>query len=508
MSGPMPGSRPVLTCEEVRRHEERLYGGNPEREWAAMEAAGRGVGEALLADVTEAGGLPPQGTLLVLAGKGHNGGDAFLAARVILERHPRVTAAVLPVFGEGALRPLAARALARLRETAGPRVRRVDPESLPDGCDICVDGIFGYSFRPPLDERALAVLRRVNAGAFRLRAAVDLPTGLDHPDAFRADFCYATGVLKSPLPDLASAGRIRLIDLGWRFDDGMGDDRTWTLTPAMLRSLAGLRPAASDKRTYGHLAVVGGSRHLPGAVLMAVRAALRSGVGLVTAFVPESLCAAFAAAAPEAMWVGWPETADGGLSLDGAHLLRERLPRFSALLAGPGLGREPETHAWLQDLVRGGDLPLVLDADALQPGVVGLGKAPRILTPHAGEFARIAAGRGPREVAQACGAILVLKGSHTAIEDGSCRHVSLTGGPILARGGSGDVLAGLIAGLLAEKPGGPREAATLGVLWHGMAADVLARAQGQRAAAATDLLGVLGHVLRSPEVMACPPPGI
>jgi ADP-dependent NAD(P)H-hydrate dehydratase / NAD(P)H-hydrate epimerase len=498
MNRPLPDALPVLSCDEVRRHEERLYGGDPEREWAAMMTAGAGVAGALLDDLSEIGGMPPNGKLLVLAGKGHNAGDALLAARVILARNPAATAAVLPVYGEGALRPLAARALARLREGAPTRVRLADADELWDGSDVCVDGIFGYSFRPPLDAPALAVLRRVNAATFRLRAAVDLPSGLDHPDAFRADFCYAAGALKRPLPDLPNAGRIRLIDLGWRFGSEIGGDRPWTLTPAALGSLARLRPAASDKRSHGHLAVVGGSRSLPGAALMAVLAALRSGVGLVTAFVPESLCAAFAAVAPEAMWVGWPETADGGLSLDGAHLLRERLSRFSAVLVGPGLGREPETHAWLEEFVRQAPLPLVLDADALQPGVVGVGTAPRILTPHAGEFARIAGGREARELARLWSAVLVLKGPLTAIEDGATRHLALAGGPVLARGGSGDLLAGIIGGLLAEDPSRVTGAAAAGVLWHGWAADLLARERGQRAVRVTDLLDYLGPALRHP----------
>ena len=109
--------------------------------------------------------------------------------------------------------------------------------------------------------------------------------------------------------------------------------------------LAGLRPPQSDKRSQGHLLVLGGSRSYPGAVLMTVLAALRSGAGLVTAFVPESLAPAFAARAPEAMWVGWPETPDGGLALEGRHLLRTRDWRANALVIGPGLGREAGDHS-------------------------------------------------------------------------------------------------------------------------------------------------------------------
>jgi len=269
--------------------------------------------------------------------------------------------------------------------------------------------------------------------------------------------------------------------------------------------------------------VVGGSTGMAGAPCLCGLAALRSGAGLVTAFVPESLVPAFAARAPEAMWVGWPETPDGGLALEGRHLLRARLDHASALVIGPGLGREAETLALVADLVESAKVPLVLDADALQSEIVRAGKAVRILTPHAGEFARI-------KDAVPTGATLVLKGPVTRIESraglqpafgrakGGLKsrpaaeaivYHSFFGGPVLARGGSGDVLAGLIGGLLAqivaERPSAPRGgesasatllAAARGVVWHGLAADALARAHGQTAVATTQLLDFLPAVLR------------
>jgi NAD(P)H-hydrate epimerase len=222
---------------------------------------------------------------------------------------------------------------------------------------------------------------------------------------------------------------------------------------------------------------------------MCVRAALRSGAGLVTALLPESLVPAFAAQAPEAMWVGWPETPDGGLALEGFHLLAARLARASALVIGPGLGREAETLALVRDVVTQAKLPLVIDADALQADVVGLGQAPRVLTPHAGELARIAAAVGEQ-------AVLVRKGPMTQIVAGGVTYHSCFGGPVLARGGSGDVLAGLIGGLLAQTPGEPLLAAVRGVAWHGLAADALARAHGQTAVVTTQVLDFLGVALR------------
>ncbi len=490
-----PSSHPILTCDEARAREEKLFGGDEAREWSAMQAAGRAVATAVLEDFQEIGGFPPAGLVLVLAGKGHNGGDALLAVRAVLEKFPAARAEVVFAFGERALRPLAARAWRELAQAAGGRVT-VGPAA--GGCDLVLDGVFGFQFRPPLDAATAALLVRVNALPVQLRAAVDLPSGLGEPDAFRADFTYATGIVKQPLLGLANAGRVRYLDLGF-FDHepfaGPATDRV--LTDAVLAPLRALRGAQTDKRSFGHLFVVAGSGDYPGAALMSVLAALRSGVGLVTALVPEPLVAAFAARAPEAMWVGCPVTERGGLALEGLHRIRERLARATALLIGSGIGREPETLALVAEILKLGTLPAVLDADALQPELVRAGNGARVLTPHTGEFARISGGKALREFAAESGATIVRKGPVTEICSGAEVLHSFHGGPVLARGGSGDVLAGLIGGLLAQTPEDLLGAASRGVVWHGRAADLLARAHGQTAVTVSELLDYLPAVLRA-----------
>jgi NAD(P)H-hydrate epimerase len=379
---------------------------------------------------------------------------------------------------------------------------------------LCLDGIFGFQFRPPLDQRATEVLRRVNAASVTLRAAVDLPSGLGDPGAFRADFTYGTGIVKTPVLGAAESGRVRYLDLGF-FATATHPERRGVpvgvsaedgvLTPSVLAPLCSLRPARSDKRSHGHLMVLGGSRDYPGAVLMAVLAALRSGAGLVTALVPESLVPAFAVRAPEAMWVGWPETPDGGLALEGMHLLRARLDRATALLLGPGLGTGAETLALAADVARLAAIPLVLDADALRPAIITARGGQSVLcTPHAGEFARIAGGQALRDYCRATRAVVVLKGAVTRISDGGKVYHSLFGGPVLARGGSGDLLAGLTGGLLAQSPAEPLWAAAAGTVWHGRAADTLARAHGQVAVTAVQLLDFLPEVLRDADASAAP----
>ena len=485
----LAASHPILSCDEARNLEGKLFGGDEAREWPAMQHAGRAIAAAVQCDFAEIGGFPAGGRVLVLAGKGHNGGDALIAAQAILERHLAAHADVIFVFGERALRPLAQRAWRDLTQAAGARV--LATEEMGGAYDLCLDGVFGFQFRPPAEPRIAQLLACVNALPIRLRAAVDLPSA----GLFRADFTYATGSVKTPVLGDANAGRVRYLDLGFFRGDEPGTERV--LMPTVLAPLAALRAAQSDKRTYGHVFILAGSRNFPGAALMTVRAALRSGAGLVTAFVPETVAAAFAARAPEAMWVSWPETPDGGLALEGQHLLRERLERASALVIGSGLGSEKETLALVADLVKSATVPLVLDADALQPDIVRAGKAPRILTPHAGEFARIAKSAELRAFAKKSGATVVLKGSPTRIAggDGVVYH-SFFGGPVLARGGSGDLLAGLIGGLLAQTPGDPLLAAARGAAWHGLAADALARAHGQVAVHTTQLLDFLAVALR------------
>jgi len=510
------GSVPILSCDAARDLEKSLFAGDEAKEWPAMQRAGRALATAVLRDFAEIGGFPAAGRVLVLVGKGHNGGDALIAARAIRETFPAARLDVLFVFGERTLRPLAARAWRELSGCGVPpqdvsTLRRDAAATTTAPYDLCLDGVFGFQFRPPADARATALFAQVNALPIRLRAAVDLPSA----GLFRADFTYATGSVKSPLLGATHAGRVRYLDLGFFLGGEAGNKRV--LTPALLGPLGALRPFGSDKRTYGHVFIVGGSRSYPGAVLMTVLAALRSGAGLVTAFVPESVAAAFAARAPEAMWVAWPETPTGGLALEGEHLLRAKLARASALVIGPGLGREPETLALAAQLAKTSPVPLVLDADALQPDIVVAGDAPRIVTPHAGEFARI------REaIISDQKTTVVLKGPVTELwQTTTPTYHSFFGGPVLARGGSGDLLAGLIGGqlaqLAAERPRSPSAspeagklpapsgsvsasatllAAARGVVWHGLAADQLARTHGQVAVNITQLLDFLPAALK------------
>lgn len=493
-------STPVMTCEQARAVEQRLLSGEEEAEWAAMVRAGKGIAERLLVDFSEIGGFPSEGRMLVLAGKGHNGGDALIATRVLLQQYPQAQVEVCFVFGERSLRPLAKRAWRDLLHSAAQRVVVRRSDDALGSYDLCLDGVFGFQFRAPMDAAVGLFLAHVNRRPIRLRAAIDLPSGLDAPDAFRADFTYATGTVKRPLLTLPNAGRLRFVDLGWNVDTGEFEGAPRVLSPRILEPLTRLRSSQVDKRTFGHVGVLGGSRSFPGAVLMAVKAAIRSGVGLVTAFVPESLVATFAAAAPEAMWVGWPESPEGGLALEGTYLWRDKIDRITAWVVGPGMGRAEESLHCVKALLGSVKVPVVMDADALQPNLVRVGTVPRILTPHAGEWGRISQQESVESFSAETNAVVIAKGPLTGVVAAWQRYYSFFGGPVLARGGSGDLLAGLIGGLLAAGPEDPLLAATRGVVWHGMAADLLAQRQGHTAVATTDLLQYLSPALRSASI--------
>lgn len=499
-------SHPILSCAAAREWEAALLP-DEAAEWEAMRRAGAAIARAVAEDFREFGGLPASGRVLVLAGKGHNGGDALLAARELLARAPELAVDVIALTAESRWRPLARRAWQLLEESAGAQVARIGlSEAAGRSYELCLDGFFGFQLRPPLDEATAGLITAVNRHPrIRVRAAVDLPSGLGEPSAqviCRADFTYATGAVKDPLLNAAaatSAGRIRYLDLGF-FAANNPPARRRVVLPSVLAPLAQPRPAQSDKRSYGHLLVVGGSRSYPGAVLMTVQAALRSGTGLVTAFVPDFLAPEYAARFPEAMWVGCPVGPEGALGDGLVAAVAARRSRATAMVIGPGLGAAPETMGAVRELVAQSEVPVVLDADALRPEIFAAGTGRRLIaTPHAGEFQRLGGGEDPTEIARRTGAVLVLKGPVTRIVVSGAGEVTmlhaLAGGPVLARGGSGDILAGLIAGLAAQAPGDLVLAASRGVVWHGRAADLLARDRGQVAVQTTQLFDYLAPAL-------------
>ena len=275
-----------------------------------MKLAGVGIAEALIRDYQEISTVPDHLRIVALVGKGNNGGDALITCGHLLALFPRANVQVILSAETSEMKPLAQRAYEQLGErvhstviAAGVGVSEVtlvlSKVAEDGGIDICIDGLLGVSFVPPLRGSTLTIIEAVNAfESIRLRASVDLPSGRGDVSAenpFIADFTYATGIAKQVLFDgLASCGRIRYVDLGF-FDGAFeveGGSIESVVHPRVLEPLRKLRSASAEKRAFGHLYIVGGSVSMPGALLMSVKAAVRSGVGLVTAFAPASVAAA------------------------------------------------------------------------------------------------------------------------------------------------------------------------------------------------------------------------
>ncbi len=518
---------PVLTCAEAHRVEASLFGGDEQREAEAVQRAGTAIGEAIASDFRELGELPVDLRVLVLVGKGHNGADALVAAVVLKRLRPAGMIHVVLAEAGNSLRPAVQKGLDALQSMGGCTLHEgwgPEIERMLGGVDfdVCIDGLLGMGFQPPLRSPHDAILRWCKADLrASLRAAVDLPSGLGDAageDIFRADITYAPGIAKAPCFDEThrrSVGRVRFLDLGF-FDDVESDlslSEKRLLDRGYFRRLQRLRPVEVHKRDLGHLLVIAGSVGMPGAALMAAQAAIRSGTGLVTVMTPGSVGSQLVSALPEAMWQPFSVRPDGLFESDFMRVVSLCAERASAILIGPGLYLERHNMHLICRVVRDIHRSIVLDASALTPDILAAARArprtadPVIITPHPGEFRRLVGLRVDQPLPQpgaafksycaehhVCG---LLKGPVTALTDGQCLEFSTGGGPVLARGGTGDILAGMVGGLLSRDPTDPMEALRIGSTWHAAAADALAQDRGQEGVRTTDLMDYFHVVLRS-----------
>ena len=456
--------------------------------------------------------------IAVLCGRGNNGGDGFIAARALAETGRSVQVLVL---GDPAELKGDARAAFEEMEFS-PVVIGGDAEldgaearAVLDGADLIVDAVVGTGFKPPLRGVAAALRERVN-GMTTPVVAVDLPSGWDADSrefsaggAYRAD---AVVTFTAPKPahvfgNLTGSvyGPIVVADIG---SPAAAVQSALKLTWAGASKQIAEKPrkADSNKGMYGHVLMVGGSRGKSGAPAMASLAALRAGAGLVTAAIAESILPQVAGVTPELMTVPLKETGEG--AIDSARVdFDALLKRMTVAAVGPGLGESAAAEEFVLTMVEKAQVPLVLDADALNilarhPERIDGGGRTMVLTPHPGEMARLA-GISTREV-QANREILarefairhrvtlVLKGWRTLIAhpDGSLA-INTTGNPGMAKGGSGDILTGIVAAMLAQHPEQPADAVSAAVYLHGLAADFAVREQDEHTLLATDTVAHL-----------------
>jgi NAD(P)H-hydrate epimerase len=405
-------------------------------------------------------------------------------------------------------------------EADGPAFGRLRAEL--GAADVVVDALLGTGVRGAATGSIAAAIEAVNAAAAAGRpvCALDLPSGLPSDGevpagpVVRARVTVTFGLPKLGLvlpAGAAHAGRVEIADLGipreW-LGEGIP---TALLEAADARAALPLRSTDAHKGSYGHLLVVAGSVGRTGAAVLACLGALRVGTGLVTCATPASQQPVVAAQLPEPMTEPLPETAARTLSAKAVERVVELLSRMDAVALGPGVGLDPETRAAVRTLVRDAERPMVVDADALtalagRPGLCREAPAPRLLTPHPGEAARLLGCSiaevqkdriaSARRLAAESGAVVALKGAGTVVASPDGRAMlNPTGNPGMATGGTGDVLTGVAGGLLAQGVA-PAAALSAAVYLHGLAGDLVAEARGEAGLVAGDVADAIPAAIR------------
>ncbi|HEY4684960.1 MAG TPA: NAD(P)H-hydrate dehydratase [Dehalococcoidia bacterium] len=503
----------LVTTAEMRAIEEAAFRAGFTAT-GLMENAGRAIAEA----VRDHLGSARARRVLVLVGPGNNGGDGLVAARYLHDSGADVSVCLLA--------PRAADD-ANLAAVRSREIEVIEPVSPAGGAagaladavgraDAVIDAVLGIGRQRPLGGAiagALDLLRSRRAPLF----AVDLPTGVDadsgaaDPHAAAVDVTLALAYSKiglHVLPGAACAGRVHVLDIG--LDPALGDAiPTELLTEDWARAALPARPAESNKGTFGRVLVVAGSERYVGAAALACLGALRAGAGLVTLAAIDPVRAAVAAQLPEVTYLPLPE-ADGGIDAAAADVILGALAGHDALLVGPGLGLATGTQALVRRLLASApQTPVVVDADALNAlsrlaGWQDEVKASAVLTPHPGELARLTGGSvaevqadrlgTARRSAQGWRQTVVLKGASTVVAQPDGRAlISPYANAALATAGTGDVLAGAIAGLIAQGVA-PFAAAGLGVYLHGAAAASFEEEYGASGLLASELGAAIARV--------------
>jgi NAD(P)H-hydrate epimerase len=471
---------------------------------------------------------PDLRSIAVFSGKGNNGGDGLAMARYFHHQglKPRVYLAgeIQALQGDAALQARLARRLGLpITELKPPLNRKRIGREISEA-DLVVDALLGTGL-----EKEVAGIFRDLIGLMNdlpnPKLAVDIPSGLSSDTGqplglcVRADATVTFGLPKIGqllFPGSASVGRLFLVDIGLPHSFWPeGRDRVELLESAKAASFLPRRSLDGHKGSYGHLLVLAGSAGKTGAAAMTCLGALRAGAGLVTLGIPASLNPILEVKLTEAMTEPLEEGEAGILGLKALDRIRKLLEGKKALALGPGISTARETEALIHGLLgqRIG-LPLVIDADGLNavaanPGVLKNLKGRAILTPHPGEMARLTGRsvpeiqsdriRSAREFARKTGVVLVLKGARTVIADPEGPvYVNPVAHAVLASGGTGDVLTGLIAGFLSQGLP-PVEAACLGVFLHGLAGVLLAKKKGGQGILASELPDEIPNLISGKE---------
>ncbi len=480
-----------------------------------MENAGAAVADYALSH------YPVAARIVVFCGKGNNGGDGFVAARRLHEQGKKVQVILLADSGDlrgdaavmfGKL-PVAAIAVHSGEELKSERTLTALQ------CDLYIDAILGTGFKPPVSGLYADAIALMNASQVPV-IAVDIPSGADAdsmgPQSGTIARADAVVTFTAPRPthvfSSLTNGPTAVADIGSPPGAVVSSLRLNVITAREVAPLIGPRSSESNKGNYGHVLVIGGSLGKAGAAAMAGISALRVGAGLSTVATPKSVLGTVAGFHPELMTEPLRETDTGTISTSAQPRIEELARGKSVLAIGPGISRNPQTWEVVRALVTKLQLPMVLDADGLnafEGRTDELSGRDRtlVITPHPGEMARLAGctvaevqkdrlGVG-RKFAREHELIVVLKGHRTLVvqPDGEA-WVNTTGNPGMATGGTGDILTGMVAGMIAQHPKQAFMAVLAAVHLHGSSGDVMLESEGEHSLVATDLLQGLPEAFR------------
>lgn len=514
----------VVTSEEMRDIDTRTIKSIGISGVVLMERAG----VAVAARIKE---LFTKGKVVILSGGGNNGGDGLVAARDLFNAGWGVK--VLLLIKQDKLSPDCLLQYRVIRQMGIPIEFRTDISEQDIQCSVIVDALLGTGLNKDIEGVIAKAINLVNKTGLPV-VSVDIPSGISSDTgqmmgvAIKADCTVTFGLPKRGHilhPGASYSGKLFIENIG--FPDGFLKSESLKVNLTDERQIASLipaRPKYSHKGDYGHVLIVAGSRGKTGAALLAARACLRAGSGLVTIGVPESLMTSLQYRVTEEMTLPLPDRGDGTLSSRAADpVLRFLSEKADVICIGPGIGVTPDTTKLLSDILASSKKPLIIDADGLNSilyaGLMMKTAAPVIITPHVGEMARLLQQsavsshqsgtklRAPNpqlrtkiEQDRINTALsfsknnevhVVLKGAPTIIaEPGGRAFINTTGNPGMATAGTGDVLSGMISSFAGQGLD-PLSASMLGVYMHGLAGDIAAREKGEHSLIATDIIDYL-----------------
>lgn len=444
----------------------------------------------------------------VLCGSGNNGGDGFVIARRLLENGFEVRV----ILAKGEPKTDISREYFSLipSELVFDYENAARCKAVLESSDVVVDCVFGTGFHGALPEKIAELMKEANK--IPLKIAVDVPSGVNSDtgeydkDCFKPDLTLVIAAMKKGLISPACIdilGKIELVDIGIK-DDCYAEFEA-RLTDESALSVIPKRRLSANKGTYGRLLNIAGSLYYSGAAAMSSKAALRTGAGLCTLASPISTVKIVASSLCEATYLPLPETDEGFVGENASQKIAEILPKMNAVCVGCGLGNSKNTQNLTEFVIKNAACPIVIDADGINSiadniNILKERTSATVLTPHPLEFSRISGLsvseiqrdriKAARDFSEEYGVVVLLKGAYTVIAGNGKAFVNPTGNAALAKGGSGDVLAGIIAALLAQGAE-PFEAAVSGAYIHGKAADKLIEKMPANAVLAGDLIDAL-----------------